>query len=1048
MKKIYNALVSTYTMALLFVVFIVAMASATFIEAKYGTETARTLIYDAWWFELIMVLGLVNLIGNIFRFRLYRKEKWHSFIFHIAFIFILIGAAVTRYIGYEGQMRIIEGQTSDKLYTEKNYIFFRIDDGKEQLGPFYKRFKLTAIGKNRFDLHTNFKGKPVSLTLIKAIPHAKKIFVPDNLGKPVLTLVESTSGKRKTRYIPEGEGLYLGNFYLAFGKQNRADIRIFSDGQQLFVLTDTTGYFQVMRTGEQGSVPKDSIIPFHTGALYTFGDVRFVVPEKPRRGEIQVISGNATDNPWNYLQFKLTSGDQSKTIEVFGGQYYTGAPVITRLNGLNFVVFYGPKIIRLPFKIQLNDFQLKHYPGSNSPMSYSSQITVIDKDTTFPYNIHMNHVLDYRGYRFFQSSYNITPQYEETVLSVNHDFWGTSITYFGYFLLYFGLIMIFFNPNSLYHHIRRHLAYIQQKRKALGFILVFSLLWQVHGQEAHPDFTKIQHYNKIISPTVIPDTLAEKFGLLVIQDYGGRMKPVDTYASELLRKLSKHDTWKIPDTTRKINADQFLFSMILIPQVWAYVPVIYLERGDTKVREILGLKKDVKYASLGDFFDENGEYKLAPYVEKASKTRIKPKFLKDIENIDRRVNLLYSTLMGVNLRLFPKPGDPRHKWYSPVEVDKAGFQGNDSLFVVSIFPMLRQAVHEKDYKKLSEYIGLIDIYQKRFGKDVYPDPAKLKWEMFYNKYDAFRSMFWKLMLAALLMLFIAIAKIIRPSKLLNKMSTLMQAVLWLMFFYMVFFLGLRWYINGHAPWSNAYESMIYVILATFLFGLWFGRKSDLTAASAAFIASIMLMVAHWNWMDPAIENLVPVLNSYWLMIHVAAIVASYGPFILGAMLALLTMFFIIFTTKKNKPRFELIIKELTDINKMSLIVGLVLLTVGNFLGGQWANESWGRYWGWDPKETWALISIMTYALIIHSHIIPALRGLFKFNVMALFGVLVIMMTYFGVNFYLAGLHSYAKGEPVQTPASVYISVTVLIIITLIAAWRYWKIYKNPKENGM
>jgi ABC-type transport system involved in cytochrome c biogenesis permease subunit len=238
--------------------------------------------------------------------------------------------------------------------------------------------------------------------------------------------------------------------------------------------------------------------------------------------------------------------------------------------------------------------------------------------------------------------------------------------------------------------------------------------------------------------------------------------------------------------------------------------------------------------------------------------------------------------------------------------------------------------------------------------------------------------------------------------------------------------------------------MIYIALATLMFGLWYGRKSQLTLASTAFVSSMMLMIAHWNWMDPAIENLVPVLDSYWLMIHVAVIVASYGPFTLSAMLALLTMLFIIFTTKRNKPKFELIIKELTDINKMSLIVGIVLLTIGTFLGGQWANESWGRYWSWDPKETWSLISIMLYALVIHSHMIPWLRGLFRFNTLSLWTFASILMTYFGVNFYLAGLHSYAKGEPVKTPEWIYTTVAVLLIINLIAAWRYHLMYRKKQ----
>jgi cytochrome c-type biogenesis protein CcsB len=275
----------------------------------------------------------------------------------------------------------------------------------------------------------------------------------------------------------------------------------------------------------------------------------------------------------------------------------------------------------------------------------------------------------------------------------------------------------------------------------------------------------------------------------------------------------------------------------------------------------------------------------------------------------------------------------------------------------------------------------------------------------------------------------------------------------------------RWYISGHAPWSDAYESMIYVAWATMLFGLIIGytgktiksktnslagllskitspiialftqKTSDLTIASGAFVTSMILMIAHWNWMDPSIGNLQPVLNSYWLMIHVAIIVGSYGPFTLGMVLGLVSLFLMILTNRENKKRMKINIKELTIVNEMALTVGLVMLTIGNFLGGMWANESWGRYWGWDPKETWALISIMVYAFVIHMRLIPGLRGRFGFNLASVIAFSSIMMTYFGVNFYLAGLHSYAKDD--QEISLQYI-LGASILLTIIAFFAYRK----------
>jgi len=250
----------------------------------------------------------------------------------------------------------------------------------------------------------------------------------------------------------------------------------------------------------------------------------------------------------------------------------------------------------------------------------------------------------------------------------------------------------------------------------------------------------------------------------------------------------------------------------------------------------------------------------------------------------------------------------------------------------------------------------------------------------------------------------------------------------------------RWYISGHAPWTDAYESIIYVAWATVFFGLAFGRKSDLTVASTAFVAAIILWVANQNWLDPAISTLVPVLDSYWLMIHVAVIVASYGPFTLGMILGVTVLILMILTNGANKAKMDLNIKELTTINELALTVGLVMLTIGNFLGGQWANESWGRYWGWDPKETWALISIMIYAFVIHMRLVPGLRGKWIYNVASIAAYGSIMMTYFGVNFYLTGLHSYASGDVPVTPSFVYYLVAFLVVLAIISYVFYRKHY--------
>jgi cytochrome c-type biogenesis protein CcsB len=253
---------------------------------------------------------------------------------------------------------------------------------------------------------------------------------------------------------------------------------------------------------------------------------------------------------------------------------------------------------------------------------------------------------------------------------------------------------------------------------------------------------------------------------------------------------------------------------------------------------------------------------------------------------------------------------------------------------------------------------------------------------------------------------------------------------------------MRWYIAGHSPMSNGYESMIFISWVTLLAGFIFSRKSAFALSATAVLAGMTLMVAHLSFMDPEITNLVPVLKSYWLTLHVSVITGSYGFLGLGAILGIITMILLTLTNSKNKDRISNTIDELTVINFRTITLGLYFLTIGTFLGAVWANESWGRYWGWDPKETWSLITVVIYALVTHSRMIPGMKDIYTFNLLSLFAFSSVLMTYFGVNYYLSGLHSYASGDPVPIPAFVYIAVSLLIALALVAYFKYNKLQKT------
>ncbi|WP_036822730.1 cytochrome c biogenesis protein CcsA [Polaribacter sp. Hel1_85] len=1047
MKKIINILYSTRLTAVLFILFATAMGIATFIENDFGTQTSKALVYNTWWFELIMVFFVINFFGNIFRYRLYKKEKWAVLMFHLAFLFVLIGAGVTRYIGYEGIMLIKEGETTNKFLSETTYLNAIVDNGKMQKPEINKPLVLSAWGKNSWSYTDNFKSdsnkQDFKIDLVNYIPWAEKKLVEDENGVEHLFFVESSEGTRHEHWLKRGTIQNIHGVLVGFNvADNNASINFTKEDGNLKMISKDEGDWFRMADQKRGKITKDSIQHFQYLTLHNIAGLQFVVPRPAEKGIMKTVSGPKNDKKLDVIVLDVTSNNETKRVELTGGKFNSEGSKEVTVGGLNFRMLYGAKILETPFSVKLNDFQLEKYPGSESAAAYASEVTVIDTDETYDYRIFMNHILDHKGYKFFQSSYDLSGPVEETHLSVNHDFIGTFITYLGYSLLYTGLICILFAKNTRFDDLKNRLKKIRKKKLTLSIVVtLFLSSFSFAQHDAHqPNNITDQQIDSILQANLVDLKHAESFNKLVIQDAGGRMKPAHTFASELIRKVSKTETFN------GMEASQVLLSIIENPRLWFEVPVVYLEKGNTKIRETLSLPKDAEYARLSDFITPRGAYKIKEQVAEAQKKNVKNKFEKDLIKIDRRVGLLYSAIGGGILRIYPIPNDDNNTWVSQPETSTAGFKATDSVFVRQSLPvyiqLLQEAKKTKDYSKADQILDGIKKFQMKFGSEVYPDEKQIELEISYNKIQPFQTLAKYYGYLSVLLLIFVFFEIFNTKKWVNTLIKILIGGVGILFLLHTFSLGARWYISGNAPWSNAYESIIFVAWSTMLFGLFIGRKSTLTIAATTFLVAIMLGFAHQNWLDPEIANLQPVLNSWWLLVHTSIIVASYGPLSLGMILGIFAIILIIFTTDKNKKKMDLNIKEITIINEMVVTVGLVMLTIGNFLGGMWANESWGRYWGWDPKETWALISIMLYAFVLHMRLIPGLRGRLSFNFASAFVYLSIMMTYFGVNFYLSGLHSYASGDQSVTPKEAYIYIAVLVLLTIIASFKYKKYFKK------
>ncbi len=1047
-KKLLSVLFSTRLMAVLFLLYAVAMAVGTYIESEYNTDTARIWIYNALWFELIMALFMVNFIGNIKRYQLHKKKNWATLLLHLAFIFILVGAAVTRYISYEGMMSIREGESSNQVLSERAYLTV-LTDGQYKGQTMRRKNEKSLLlspavyppfASNDFSINDQFDRIPYKVTFVDYIMAAKETVVPDPNGVEYLKIVETENGRRHEHFLKEGETQNLHNLLFSLNRFVPGAININTKGEQYTINSPFEGGFMRMADQMKGRVVKDTTQPLMMRSLYTIGNALFVFPEAAMKGKITYVSsGNYKDKQADdALIVKVANEGQERLVTLVGSKGKIGVPVSFKQGNLEYTLQFGSKVYETPFRVVLKDFIAQKYPGTqNSYSSFESKVRVEDGATKFDYHIYMNHVLDYGGYRFFQA--NFDPDEKGTVLSANHDFWGTWITYVGYFLLFFAMMAILFDRNTRFADLKRKLESVRVKKEkvVMGLLLFVSLSGFSQEQHRHTNINTRQIADTIAKYKVNEQTAA-LFGRLVLQD-GGRMKPINTFSSELFRKVYKSDSFN------GMNADQAFLSMTQFPALWLDMPIISLKKDNDSIRSILGIGKGEKYAPFRAFFDDRGNYKLSPFLDEAYRNQRPDQYQKDLIDADKKVVLLNSALSGTILRIFPVPGDKNNKWVSFVESATPSGTSLDTMRI--LYPKLMQDLYlgarKKDFSDADTTLGNIEKVQKRVGAAVRPADAKIDAEILYNEYDVFRNLFWLYMTVGSIMLILVIVNILANSKWLSRLANFLHITIGVLFALHTAGLIFRWYVSGHAPWSDAYESMIYVAWATMFFTLAFDRKSKLTVASGTFVASMILMIAHWNWLDPSIANLQPVLNSYWLMIHVAVIVASYGPFTLGMILGIVTMILMLLVNNRNKEKMELHIREITYINEMALTIGLVMLTIGNFLGGQWANESWGRYWGWDPKETWALISIMVYAFIIHARLVPGLRGRWTFAFLSILGYYSIMMTYFGVNFYLTGLHSYASSEgKAVTTATFFYSIPCVTLLVLPAWWKAKKYLKK------
>lgn len=635
---------------------------------------------------------------------------------------------------------------------------------------------------------------------------------------------------------------------------------------------------------------------------------------------------------------------------------------------------------QLPFSITLNQFEIIYYKGTLAPMDFISHISVADKDChrQIQGKVSMNHIFSYQHYRFYQSGYS--EDNEGSVFSVSHDPYGIGITYAGYTLLLLSTVFFFFSPQSRFRQLLKS-PLLHRSLTVILLLFAFSL---------NSNFLKANSP----SPKVLPREVAEHFGDLYIL-YNNRICPLQTFARDFTIKLYGSSSYK------GLRPEEVLTGWLFYYDSWKNEPIIRIKSNEArKLLEIEG-----NYARLKDYISTINEYKLEKMMNHIrSGEQVTDK--RGIEEADEKFNIINLVCTGAMMKIFPcrNIAGKTLEWYSQSDQLPQDMDNDKWVFIRKSMSYVNEMIVMKKYNDACLLLEKIKKYQQKECDGLLPADNKFKAEKIYNQFDYSKSVAMACICIGLICFIYYCHCMASQKRTSRKAIIILNILLWIVFTYLSAAICLRGYVSNHLPLSNGFETMQFMAWCTLLLTFLLQRKFAMLLPFGFLLCGLTLMVSMLGESNPQITQLMPVLQSPLLSIHVVVIMIAYS-LLAFIMLNGVTAVILHQSQKECKEQIE----RLQIISQIILYPAIFLLAIGIFIGAVWANVSWGRYWGWDPKEVWALITMLVYALALHPRSLPWFHRTMFFHVFCITAFITVLITYFGVNFLLGGMHSYANG---------------------------------------
>lgn len=635
---------------------------------------------------------------------------------------------------------------------------------------------------------------------------------------------------------------------------------------------------------------------------------------------------------------------------------------------------------QLPFSITLNQFEIIYYKGTLAPMDFISHISVADKDChrQIQGKVSMNHIFSYQHYRFYQSGYS--EDNEGSVFSVSHDPYGIGITYAGYTLLLLSTVFFFFSPQSRFRQLLKS-PLLHRSLTVILLLFAFSL---------NSNFLKANSP----SPKVLPREVAGHFGDLYIL-YNNRICPLQTFARDFTIKLYGSSSYK------GLTPEEVLTGWLFYYDSWKNEPIIRIKSNEArKILEIEG-----NYARLKDYISTINEYKLEKMMNHIrSGEQVTDK--RGIEEADEKFNIINLVCTGAMMKIFPcrNIAGKTLEWYSQSDQLPQDMDNDKWVFIRKSMSYVNEMIVMKKYNDACLLLEKIKKYQQKECDGLLPADNKFKAEKIYNQFDYSKSVAMACICIGLICFIYYCHCMASQKRTSRKAIIILNILLWIVFTYLSAAICLRGYVSNHLPLSNGFETMQFMAWCTLLLTFLLQRKFAMLLPFGFLLCGLTLMVSMLGESNPQITQLMPVLQSPLLSIHVVVIMIAYS-LLAFIMLNGVTAVILHQSQKECKEQIE----RLQIISQIILYPAIFLLAIGIFIGAVWANVSWGRYWGWDPKEVWALITMLVYAMALHPRSLPWFHRTMFFHVFCITAFITVLITYFGVNFLLGGMHSYANG---------------------------------------